>query len=447
MLCVMKSKVSNMTSKNNEIMKRDLEVIWHPCTQMKDHETLPLVPIKSGKGVYLYDFEDNAYIDAVSSWWVNIFGHCNTAINNKIKAQLDTLEHVLLAGFTHEPAVELAHKLVNLTAKELKKVFYVDNGSSAVEAALKMSYHYHLNKGKRKPIFLSLTNSYHGETIGALSVGDVSLYKETYEQLLIQNMQVPVPKDQSVEAAKVALEGLEALLKDKSDEIAALIVEPLIQGAGGMHMYHPYYLEGARRLTKAYDVHLIADEIMTGFGRTGKMFACEHADISPDFMTLSKALTGGYLALSVVMTTEDVYQAFYCDYNEHKAFLHSHSYTGNPLACAAALATLEIFENEDVLGDNAKKSDYILSEIEKFHALDNVESIRQQGMVTAIVLKGYASTERVGLKIYEYALTQGVLLRPLGHIIYFMPPYVISYEEIDKMIEVAYEGIKRVSRD
>ncbi|UPT78096.1 adenosylmethionine--8-amino-7-oxononanoate transaminase [Sulfurovum sp. XGS-02] len=428
------------------MMQRDLEVIWHPCTQMKDHETLPLVPVKSGKGVYLYDFDGNAYIDAVSSWWVNIFGHANETINNRIKAQLDTLEHVLLAGFTHEPAIELAHKLVNMTPKGLEKVFYVDNGSSAVEAALKMSYHYHLNMGKRKALFLSLTNSYHGETIGALSVGDVELYKDTYAPLLIANMQVPVPKDQSVEAAQEALQALEEVLKERSDEIAAFIVEPLIQGAGGMHMYHPAYLSGARALTQQYGVHLIADEIMTGFGRTGKMFACDHAEISPDFMTLSKALTGGYLALSVVMTTNDVYQAFYCDYNEYKAFLHSHSYTGNPLACAAALATLEIFEQNDILGENEKKSRYIMEQLEKFSVLPNVKEIRQQGMVTAIELKGYETTERIGVKIYKYALTRGVLLRPLGHIIYFMPPYVISYEEIDKMIEVAYEGVKKVAR-
>ena len=433
-----------MDSKNTSMMQRDLEVIWHPCTQMKDHETLPLIPIKSGKGVYLYDFEDNAYIDAVSSWWVNLFGHANPAINEKIKAQLDTLEHVLLAGFTHEPAVELAHKLVNITPPALKKVFYVDNGSSAVEAALKMSYHYHLNLGKRKPVFLSLTNSYHGETIGALSVGDVALYKETYEPLLIANMQVTVPKDQSQAAAAEALVTLEKLLKEKSDEIAAFILEPLIQGAGGMHMYHPDYLVGARALTRKYDVHLIADEIMTGFGRTGKMFACEHANISPDFMTLSKGLTGGYLPLSVVMTTDDVYNAFYCDYNEHKAFLHSHSYTGNPLACAAALATLEIFEQNDILGENEKKRQYIKTELEKFKMLKNVKEIRQQGMVTAIELKGYDAKERIGLRLYEYALTQGVLLRPLGHVIYFMPPYIINYEEIDKMVQVAYEGIQQL---
>jgi adenosylmethionine-8-amino-7-oxononanoate aminotransferase len=435
-----------MVDQNTKMMKRDLEVIWHPCTQMKDHETLPLVPVKSGKGVYLYDFDGNRYIDAVSSWWVNLFGHANETINNKIKTQLDTLEHVLLAGFTHEPAIELAHKLVRITPETLVKVFYVDNGSSAVEASLKMSYHYHLNNGKCKPIFLSLTNSYHGETIGALSVGDVKLYKETYEPLLIANMQVPVPKNQSIEAAQEALIFLEEVLKNRSDEIAAFILEPLIQGAGGMHMYHPAYLVGARALTYQYDVHLIADEIMTGFGRTGKMFACEHAEISPDFMTLSKGLTGGYLPLSVVMTTNMVYNMFYCDYNEHKAFLHSHSYTGNPLACAAALATLEIFEKQDILGENTKISTYIKEKLKKFSVLPNVKETRQQGMVAAIELKGYADSERVGLKIYEYALTQGVLLRPLGRVIYFMPPYIISYEEIDKMIEVAYEGIKKVSR-
>lgn len=431
---------------NNTMMQRDLEVIWHPCTQMKDHETLPLIPIKSGKGVYLYDFDGNSYIDAISSWWVNLFGHANPDINSRVKAQIDTLEHVLLAGFTHEPAVELAHRLVSITPKRLKKVFYVDNGSSAVEAALKMSYHYHLNQGKRKALFLSLTNSYHGETIGALSVGDVSLYKETYEPLLIANMQVPVPKDQSMEAAKEALYILEEVLVSKGEEIAALILEPLIQGAGGMHMYHAEYLAGARALTRQYGVHLIADEIMTGFGRTGKMFACDHAGISPDFMTLSKGLTGGYLPLSVVMTSDEVYSAFYCDYNEHKAFLHSHSYTGNPLACTAALATLDIFEAEHVLEANEKKSAYIAQGLEKFKALKNIGEVRQQGMVAAVELSGYDPQERIGLQIYRYGLQKGVLLRPLGNVIYFMPPYIITYEEIDRMMDVAYEGIRKLKK-
>jgi adenosylmethionine-8-amino-7-oxononanoate aminotransferase len=429
---------------NETMMQRDLDVIWHPCTQMKDHETLPLIPVKSGRGIYLYDFEGKRYIDAISSWWVNLFGHANPYINEKIKSQLDTLEHVLLAGFTHEPVIELAHQLVAITPEKLKKVFYVDNGSSAVEAALKMSYHYHRNQGKEKSLFLSLTNSYHGETIGALSVGDVALYKETYEPLLIGNRQVPVPEDQTKEAAVEALKVLEEVLETSSQSIAALIVEPLIQGAGGMHMYHPYYLEEARRLTQLYDVHLIADEIMTGFGRTGEMFACNHAGISPDFMTLSKGLTGGYLSLSVVMTTDEIYQAFYCDYNEYKAFLHSHSYTGNPLACTAALATLSLFERDNVIETNRKKSAYIAQKLQQFKVLPNVKSIRQQGMVAAVELSGYRSEERIGLRVYRYGLEEGVLLRPLGNVIYFMPPYIITYEEIDRMMDVAYDAIRKL---
>lgn len=429
---------------NQTMMQRDLEVVWHPCTQMKDHETLPLIPVKSAKGVYLYDFEGKRYIDAISSWWVNLFGHANPFINARVKAQIDTLEHVLLAGFTHEPAVELAHKLVALSPQGLQKVFYVDNGSSAVEAALKMSYHCHLNQGRKKTLFLSLENSYHGETLGALAVGDVALYKETYAPLLIANRQVAVPKDQSIEAAREALAVLEAVLKECAEETAAFILEPLIQGAGGMHMYHPAYLSGARRMTEAYGVHLIADEIMTGFGRTGMMFACEHAAVSPDFMTLSKGLTGGYLPLSVVMTTDEVYRAFYCDYNENKAFLHSHSYTGNPLACTAALATLEIFERENVLEENRKKAAYIQKKLQRFLGLPNVKEVRQQGMVAAVELKGYDPEMRIGLQLYRYALKQGVLLRPLGHVIYFMPPYIITEDEIDSMMDVAYEGIERL---
>ena len=430
-----------MMKKNSEIMQEDLAVIWHPCTQMKDHESLPLIPIKSGKGVYLYDFEGNSYIDAISSWWVNLFGHANPQISARLKEQIDTLEHVLLAGFTHEPAVKLAQGLVEITPKGLEKVFYVDNGSSAIEASLKMSYHYHRNKGKRKSLFLSLSNSYHGETIGALSVGDVALYKETYEPLLIANLQVPVPKDQSEASAKEAIEALATLLEERSSEISAFIVEPLIQGAGGMHMYHPLYLKEARRLTKRYDVHLIADEIMTGFGRTGEMFGCDHASITPDFMTLSKGLTGGYLPLSVVMTTNEVYEAFYCDYNEYKAFLHSHSYTGNPLACSTALAVLEIFKEERVIEKNRKTSAYIWECANRFERLEVVKEVRQQGMVLAIELQGYTPQERIGLRIYTEALKRGVLLRPLGSVIYFMPPYTITSEEIEKVLDVAYESI------
>ncbi len=430
-----------MKNKNAQIVTEDLKNIWHPCTQMKDHETLPLIPINRAKGVYLYDFDNKSYIDAISSWWVNIFGHVNEHISSKIKEQLDTLEHVLLAGFTHKPAVNLAEKIVDLTPKGLDKVFFADNGSSAVEVALKMSFHYHRNLGENRPLFLSLTNSYHGETIGALSVGDVELYKETYAPLLISCIQTPVPKDQSAESAKEAIVDLEKILNERGSEISAFILEPLVQGAGYMHMYHPLYITLAKKVCEKYGIHLIVDEIMTGFGRTGTMFACEQAEITPDFMTVSKGLTGGYLPLALTLTTLDVYNAFYCDYGEYKAFLHSHSYTGNPLACTAALATIELFEASDVLGENRKKSAYILEKLEKFKALKNVKEVRQTGMISAVELKGYTAEERIGLKVYEYGLEQGVLLRPLGHIVYFMPPYVISYDEIDKMIDTAYEAI------
>jgi len=427
---------------NIKIAKEDLNHIWHPCTQMKDHETLPLIPIKKAKGVYLYDFEDNRYIDAISSWWVNIFGHTNEYISSKVKEQLDILEHVLLAGFTHKPAVELANRLVSITPKGLEKVFFADNGSSAVEVALKMSFHYHKNMGENRPLFLSLSNSYHGETIGALSVGDVELYKDTYAPLLISCIQTPVPKDQTIQSANEAIEELKNILKKRASEISAFIIEPLVQGAGYMHMYHPIYITKAKDICTQYGIHLIADEIMTGFGRTGTMFACEQANITPDFMTLSKGLTGGYLPLAVVMTNDEVYNAFYCDYSEYKAFLHSHSYTGNPLACSSALATLDLFEASDVIGDNKKKSAYILEKLEKFKDLLNVKEVRQTGMITAIELQGYKAEERIGLKVYQYGLDNGVLLRPLGHIVYFMPPYIISFEEIDKMIDTAYEAIK-----
>ena len=430
-----------MENKNSQIVTEDLKYIWHPCTQMKDHETLPLIPISRGEGVYLYDFEDKSYIDAISSWWVNIFGHVNPYISAKIKEQLDTLEHVLLAGFTHKPAVHLAEKLVNLTPKGLEKVFFADNGSSAVEVALKMSFHYHRNRGDNRPLFLSLSNSYHGETIGALSVGDVELYKETYAPLLIACIQTPVPKDQTEQSAKEAIIELEKILEERGSEISAFIIEPLVQGAGSMHMYHPLYISLAKKICEKHGVHLIADEIMVGFGRTGTMFACEQANITPDFMTISKGLTGGYLPLAITMTTLDIYSAFYCDYNDHKAFLHSHSYTGNPLACTAALATIELFEASDVLGENRKKSAYILEKLEKFKVLKNVKEVRQTGMISAIELQGYTPQERIGLKVYQYGLDNGVLLRPLGHIVYFMPPYIITYEQIDKMMDTAYEAI------
>ena len=428
--------------KNSEWVKRDLKTIWHPCTQMKDHEFLPMIPIKSSKGVYLEDFEGNKYLDAISSWWVNLFGHANEYINSQVKKQLDKLEHVILAGFTHEQVIKLAERLIKLTPKNLTKTFFADNGSSGIEVALIMSFHFHKNRGEIRPFFISLENSYHGETLGALAVGDVELYKKIYDELMIKTIQVPVPKTQLREDIVEPLKKLEEVLKNRANEISAMVIEPLIQCAGSMNMYHPDFLIGIRDLTKKYGVHLIADEVATGFGRTGKMFAIEHAEIEPDFMVLSKGLTGGYLPLSVVLTTDEVYREFYCDYSLQKSFLHSHSYTGNALACSAANATLDIFENENIIEQIQSKIELLKTETEKFKTLNNVKEVRQTGMVVAIELKGYKPEERIGLKVYQYGLKNGVLLRPLGHVIYFMPPLIISEDEIKTMISVAFSAIK-----
>lgn len=429
---------------NLEISSRDLNVLWHPCTQMKDHETIPLIPIAKGEGVYLYDFEGNRTIDAISSWWVNLFGHCNPYINEKIKEQLDRLEHVILAGFTHEGIVRLSERLVRLSPEGLTRCFYADNGSSAIEVALKMSYHSHKNKGEERGLFVSLTDSYHGETLGALSVGDVALYKETYEPLLIRSLQTPSPKKQSVEAALEAAKLFEKLLQERGDEIAALIVEPLVQGAGGMKMYHPLFLSETKKLCEEYGIHFIADEILVGFGRTGSMFACEQANITPDFLILSKGLTGGYLPLSVVLTTEAVYGSFYCDYNPARSFLHSHSYTGNALACAAANATLDLFESENVIENNRMTIALIAEALKRFEKLERVKEVRQCGMIAAIELEGFDPSQRIGLKIHQHCMAQGVLIRPLGSIIYVMTPYVITPDELERVFDAIEEAVKSI---
>ncbi len=448
--------------KNEDVIKRDLAVVWHPCTQMKDHERLPLVPIKRASGVYLEDFEGRQYLDAISSWWVNLFGHANPEINEAVKNQLHNLEHVLLAGFTHEPVIQLSEQLVEITPEGLNKCFYADNGSSAVEVALKMSFHFWLNQGKSsKRTFVSLENSYHGETLGALSVGDVALYKKTYQPLLLDAVTVPSPDSYLRESGETEqqfalrqFEKLDALLASRADEICAVILEPLVQCAGHMRMYDPVYLQKVREACDKYNVHLIADEIAVGFGRTGTMFACEHAGISPDFMCLSKGLTGGYLPLSVVLTTDSVYSAFYDDYESMRAFLHSHSYTGNPLGCSAALATLEIFRREDIIKRNERLSKVLGSAIESFRGHPHVSDVRQRGMIAAIEMaknpqsrEAYPWQERRGLRVYQHALKEGVLLRPLGDVIYFMPPYVITDEQIQRMVDVARQGIDLATAD
>jgi len=452
-----------MSDSNASYVARDLAHVWHPCTQMKDHEQdIPLVPIRSGEGVWLEDFEGRRYLDAVSSWWVNLFGHANPRINAAVTAQLGKLEQVILAGFTHEPVIALSEALVKIAPAGLARCFYADNGSAAVEVAMKMSFHYWRNVGRtKKRGFITLANSYHGETLGALAIGDVELYKSTYKPLLLDVRVVGSPdcytRERGTTWAEHSTERfalMEEALALHHEETAAVIVEPLVQCAGGMRMYDPVYLQLLLAACDRYGVHLIADEIAVGFGRTGTMFACEQAAIRPDFLCLSKGLTGGYLPLSVVMTTEDIYDAFYDEYVKMNAFLHSHSYTGNPLACAAALASLAIFDADDVLARNRVLASHIAAQTREIAEHPHVAEVRQWGMITAIELvkdkvtrEPYAWQERRGLRVYRHGLSRGVLLRPIGNVIYFMPPYVITPAEIDLMVTVAREGIEKAVCD
>ncbi|MGH8502078.1 MAG: adenosylmethionine--8-amino-7-oxononanoate transaminase [Gammaproteobacteria bacterium] len=449
-----------MHSTNNAALSgRDLRAVWHPCTQMKDHEWLPMIPIRRGRGVWLEDFDGNRYLDAISSWWVNLFGHANPRINAAIRQQAEALEHVILAGFTHQPVIDLSERLIEIAPPGLKRCFYADSGSAAVEIALKMSFHYWRNCGRpHKTRFISLSGGYHGETLGALSVSDVALYKQTYAPLLLGVITVPSPDCSRREPGEACaaysrrmFAHMEKALAQHAHEVCAVIVEPLVQCAGGMRMYDPVYVSLLREACDRHQVHLIADEIAVGFGRTGTMFACEQAGISPDFMCLSKGLTGGYLPLSSVLTTDEVYAAFYADYASLRAFLHSHSYTGNPLACAAALATLRIFRDDDVIHRNQELIKAMAAAVEPLQDHPHVGEVRQTGMIAAVEMvrdKGtaYPWQERRGLEVYRYVLGQGHLLRPLGNVVYFMPPYVITPEQINTMVAVAEAGIDLATR-
>lgn len=434
---------------NVDLLARSRSAVWHPCTQMKRHEALPLVPIQRGEGVWLYDLDGRRYLDAVSSWWVNLFGHCNPRINAAITDQLGKLEHVMLAGFTHEPVVQLSERLASLAPAGLGHCFYASDGASATEIALKMSVHFWRNTGRPDKVrFVSLENGYHGETLGALSVTDVALFKDAYGGLTLQNVTVPSPDSRNAAAGEGAeafalrcAEQLEAYLLQHHAGIAAFIIEPLVQGAAGMAMYAPIYLTRARELCDRYQVHLIADEIAVGMGRTGTMFACEQAGITPDFLLLSKGITGGYLPLSVVMTTDEVYQAFYAD-EVARGFLHSHSYTGNPLACRAALATLDIFAAEDVLDGNRAKAAYLNRISAPLREHPKVGNFRNTGMIWAFEVRSRRAD--FAQHCFSTALEHGLLLRPMGNTVYFMPPYVIGENEIDILIEQTLKIIDRL---
>ena len=425
---------------NSDWIARTQAALWHPCTQMKQLAQVPPLPIARGEGPWLIDYEGRRYLDAISSWWVNLFGHAHPDINAALVEQLGRIEHVILAGCTHGPVVELSERLGRLTG--LGHAFYGSDGASATEIALKMSFHSWRNRGRPdKTGFLSLQNGYHGETLGALSVTDVALFKDTYAPLLRASTQLPspdsrlaAPGESAEDYARRCGDAAEAVLEACAERTAAVIVEPLVQGAAGMAMYPPSYLTRLRELCDRYQVHLIADEIAVGFGRTGTLFACEQAAIRPDFLCLSKGITGGYLPLSCVLTTEDVYAAFYDDATA-RGFLHSHSYTGNPLACRAALAVLDLFERDGVVADNRRKANRFTEWLGPVAAHPRVAHFRHTGMIWAFDVPdagpGFARD------FHERALARGVFVRPIGGTVYFMPPYVIGEAEMALMAETA----------
>ncbi|TYQ05779.1 UNVERIFIED_ORG: adenosylmethionine-8-amino-7-oxononanoate aminotransferase [Zoogloea ramigera] len=414
---------------------RSLRSVWHPCTQMQHHETVPLIPVKRGQGAWLYDHEGRRYLDAISSWWVNLFGHANPRINAALKDQLDTLEHAMLAGFTHEPVIELSEKLSALTGGVLGHSFYASDGASAVEIALKMSFHSWRNHGKTdKQEFVCLKGSYHGETIGALAVTDVALFKDAYGPLLRASQTVMSPDTRQArdgetaeDMARRAAADVERLFQEKSEKIAAIIIEPLVQCATGMAMHDPLYLQLVRALCDRYSVHLILDEIAVGCGRTGTFFACEQAGVWPDFVCLSKGISGGYLPLSLVMTRAEIYQAFYSN-DVTRGFLHSHSYTGNPLACRAALATLQIFEEDDVLAANRIKSARLTAALQPLAQHARVRNFRNRGMIWAF--DAIDATPDFSRRFFATAVEHELLMRPIGATVYLMPPYILDDEEI-----------------
>ncbi len=441
----------------NNLIAKDLEHIWHPCSQMKDYEEFPPIVIERGEGLRLYDIEGNSYLDIISSWWCNLLGHCHPRLNQALKNQVDQLEHVIFANFSHKPAIELCEHLHSILPEKLDKFFFTDNGSAAIEASLKMSLQYHYQMGKPEKVrFMALTDAYHGETVGALSVSGVDIYSKMYRPILLDTLRVKSPDCYRCESGKgrgkcdlECFAHAEKLFAEYGEVTAAFIAEPLLQGAAGMKIYPPEYLTKLRALCDQYDVHLILDEIATGYGRTGTMFAFEQAGICPDIVCLSKGLTGGYMPMALAVTSTEIYNAFYADYSEGKAFLHSHTYSGNPMAASVALEVLKIMSDEKII-EQANEKAKILNKALNDALIDhpNVGEIRSIGLVNAIELVADKETKepldsklRTGYQIYKVAVKKGLILRPLGDILYFNPPLVISEDEIQEAVAICKESL------
>ena len=452
-----------MTTKR-EWIEKDLKYVWHPDTQMKQYEGENYKPtiIEKGRGIYVYDIDGNKYIDAVSSWWVNTLGHSVKRLNKILKKQADKIEHILLADFTHKPAIELAEQLIKLAGEPFTKVFYSDDGSTAVEVALKMAYQYWYQTGKpEKKYFVSMTESYHGDTLGSVSVGGIDIYKKIFNPLVFETLKINAPfcyrcpvNCKQGQCNIECIKEVEDLFKKRHSEIAAIIVEPLVQGAAGMRMYPAEYLKQLRFLCDKYNILLIDDEVAMAFGRTGKYFAFEHAGIKPDIFCVAKGITAGYIPLAATIATDKIYNAFYDDFSTLKTFYHGHSFTGNPLACALAVENLKIMQKEKIIEKLQPKISYFKSQLNKFKNLRHVGDIRHIGMIGAIELvknkeikEPYSFDERIGHKVFLEAMKNGAILRPIGNVIYFMPPLVIKEKEIEKLLKIAYNAIKIITEE
>lgn len=415
-------------------IERDLAVNWHPYTQMQHAYEKPPVLIERARGLKLYDNKGSWYYDAISSWWCNIHGHNHPFIMEAIRAQTEVLDHVLFAGFTHRGAVELAEKLVAAAPERLTRAFFSDNGSTAVEVAMKMSFQYWQNKGTgSRTGFLSFDRGYHGDTIGAMSVSGVDVFNKRFAPLFCRTYKVTSPQGDG----ENTLKELERILKDKGHEIAAMIIEPLVLCAGGMRMYSPECLCRIRELTGRYDVHLIADEIAVGFGRTGRMLACDHSGVSPDFMCLSKGMTSGTLPISVTLTGTDIYESFLDSEYYGKTFFHGHTYTANPLACAAALATLDLFTQERTMDNVADNAELFRDRLNGLGKYDCVSNARVLGFIGAVDISGDISAA----DICSAALNHNLLLRPLGNVLYVFPPLAASSFEINDIYDRIHAAI------
>jgi adenosylmethionine-8-amino-7-oxononanoate aminotransferase len=444
---------------SEELQQKDRRYLWHPYTQMKDYADRDLIMIDRAEGIRLYDKNGRAYYDTISSWWCIVHGHNHPTIKNALRTQLEQLEQVLFAGITHEPGILLAEQLIELTPDRLTKVFYSDNGSTACEIAIKMSLQYWQQSGHpQRRRLVALERGYHGDTIGTMSLGGVPEFHRAFADLLFESYRLPSPYCYRCGFGQVpgqcdceCLAPFRQLLAEKGETIAAFILEPLIQAAGGMIVYPPAYLREAAALAREYGVHLILDEVATGFGRTGKMFALEHAGVAPDFLCLSKGLTGGFLPMAATLTTEEIYQAFYADYREGRTFFHGHTFTGNPLAAAASLGSLQVFREEETLQKLPDKVAHLHRRMERFRELPWVGDLRRLGMIAALELvkdresrKEFLPEERVGWPIYLKGLEEGLLLRPLGNIIYLWLPLSVTIEEIDEITEKTWRVLSNV---